>query len=83
MGWAPLHRAVLGISAAKGEWNLRPSQLFNASATWTSLDEKFKVQLWGKNLTDEEYESDLVTLVFPIYIPANPRTFGVKFSYSY
>lgn len=73
-GWYPEIDNVLRVDSYS---------LFNASATWTSLDEKFKVQLWGKNLTDEEYESDLVTLVFPIYIPANPRTFGVKFSYSY
>tara|TARA_B110000211_G_C14093461_1_gene561058 strand:- start:12333 stop:14696 length:2364 start_codon:yes stop_codon:yes gene_type:complete len=29
--------------------------LVNARITWTSVDDKYEVAIWGKNLTDEEY----------------------------
>lgn len=71
------------------EWNpdgsaFEPSYgLVSAELGWLSLDEKYGVKLWGKNLTDEEYTLFTFTSVFgTVYAPAPPRTYGVTFSVS-
>jgi len=52
--------------------------LINAQLTWTDLSEKFGVELWIRNLSDEDYS------VFSVseatndgYAPGVPRTYGV------
>lgn len=52
--------------------------LLNASVSWNSLNERWRVQAWGKNLTGERYWSYATELAFVTqYSAAPPRTFGV------
>ncbi|MFA5631497.1 MAG: TonB-dependent receptor [Porticoccaceae bacterium] len=54
--------------------------IINGSISWTSLDGKYNLSLWGKNLTDELYISfanQTGTVTKNIYGP--PRTYGVTF----
>jgi iron complex outermembrane receptor protein len=65
--------------------NTQPAySLLNASIGWTSPDAKLEVDLWGKNLLDEVYVSafQIGTTVMK-YTPAEPRTYGVRFGYSW
>ncbi|WP_313807886.1 TonB-dependent receptor [Sphingobium sp.] len=53
--------------------------LLNASIGWKAQDERYSIQLWGKNLTDEYYYSQLSAQanVGDLGSPAAPRTYGV------
>ena len=57
--------------------------IVNASVTW-SPNERYEVQLYGKNLTDEYYyvtgRSGPLTLV---YVPGAPRTLGINVRYHF
>ena len=59
--------------------------VWNANVSYTSGDESWKVALWAKNLTDEEYRIynlDLGALgATSFYAP--PRWFGATFSYNF
>lgn len=57
--------------------------LVNASARYTFANDKTAIQLWGKNLTDEEYYSYASQFAGPLgnaTVPAEPRTYGVSVS---
>jgi iron complex outermembrane receptor protein len=59
--------------------------LLDASLTYTSPSEKFKVSVYGKNLTDEEYfdyAADVGALDSARWGGA-PRTYGVRVAYQY
>ena len=54
-----------------------PYTILNATATWTSEDENYSIQLWGKNLSNAAYtqgEYSQGNGDYAIYAP--PRTFG-------
>ena len=52
--------------------------LVNARVGWNTLDERYGVSLWGRNLTDEYYYAQGVPSNFgDLTTPAAPRTFGV------
>ena len=60
--------------------------ILNASVSYTTADEKWKITAWGKNLTDSEYRLYLVDLglagfLEEIYGP--PQWFGGTISYSF
>lgn len=58
--------------------------LLDASVSYTFADEKWKVALFGKNLTDEEWFSNGFTLSFTSYtFVQRHRTFGVEVSYEF
>ena len=80
-----LGQVDLGAGTASRSNPLNEKQLsvdlVNASALWTSADEKYGVRLWGKNLTDEKYWGFAnSTATVTKQIPAAPRTYGVSFS---
>jgi iron complex outermembrane receptor protein len=54
--------------------------LLNASVSYTSSEEKFRVSLFGRNLTDEEYQTSGLSVAdlwnFSTY--GNPLTYGVE-----
>lgn len=62
--------------------------LYNASVTLAAADERWAVQLWGRNLGEEEYVKGGFPSVgylgssFNIY-PGDPRTYGVSLRLSY
>ncbi|MGB2361117.1 MAG: TonB-dependent receptor, partial [Luminiphilus sp.] len=59
--------------------------LLDASLTYTSSNEKIRVSVYGKNLSDEEYfdyAADVGTLDSARWGGA-PRTFGVRVAYTY
>ncbi len=63
--------------------------VFNASIGIDSADGRWSVQIWGRNLADEEYFSNLFesgvldTVVVPQGFVAPPRTYGVTLSVRY
>ena len=59
--------------------------LLDASVTYTSSDEKIRVSVYGKNLSDEEYfdyAADVGALDSARW-GGMPRTYGVRVSYTY
>ena len=55
--------------------------LINASINWTSINERWKVAVWGKNLNNAEYYSNInITPLRAAGSPAAPRTYGVTFT---
>ncbi len=60
--------------------------LVDAGLTWTSASYRYKVSIFGKNLTDEEYGhagADILSRgTYYEYLQA-PRTYGVDISYNY
>jgi iron complex outermembrane receptor protein len=60
--------------------------LLNASIMLTPMDGEWTVTAWVKNLADEDYYTYINDLSFAgamIKTPGTPRTYGVKFSYSF
>ena len=58
--------------------------LVNAQAGWESPDSRYRVTLWGNNLTDKVYGYYRgIAAAFSNILPAPPRTYGVSFSYTY
>lgn len=54
-------------------------RLVNAQLSWTSSDDRYAVRLWGKNLSDEEYYTNISTSVGDNGTWAAPRTYGISF----
>lgn len=52
--------------------------LLGGSLGWTAASERWGVRLWGKNLADEHYYSQIVPQPFgDTSVPDEPRTYGV------
>lgn len=62
--------------------------LVNASATWRSVDERFSVAVWGRNLTDK-YALANTIIAAPLYSFVSvgslrpPRTYGITLGYDF
>lgn len=54
----------------------------DASLTWTDSSERYRISLWGKNLTDnvERLSRTEVVPLFSFEFPTAPRTYGVTVS---
>lgn len=69
------------VAPSRQENNMQQKlDILNGSINWVSVDEKYSLSLWGKNLTDELYVSfgnQTGTVTKQIYGP--PRTFGLTF----
>jgi iron complex outermembrane receptor protein len=60
-----------------------PLSLIGASIGYEPANSHWKVAIWGKNLTDQQYITNFSTGT-PITAPAgDPRTFGVRIEYKY
>ncbi len=61
--------------------------LINASVAFESMDGHWYLSLWGKNLTDEEYNKDFlsygVTSDGAAYVQGAPRTYGATVTWTY
>ena len=58
--------------------------LLDASLSWTSLDDHYRVAVWGKNLTDELYATTGATSnFFTTIYQSLPRTYGVELEYRF
>jgi iron complex outermembrane receptor protein len=61
--------------------------VFNASLTWRSADERWQVRLAGTNLTDEEYFTagfaDLPVSGIAEVVMARPREWALQFQFDY
>ena len=67
-------------------FELKGYTLLNASVVFEPMSSDWKVTAWVKNLTDESYYTYINDLSFAgamIKTPGMPRTYGVKFSYSF
>jgi len=76
-----------GVNQFDGEF-LNPrrpsSNIFDANVTWRSLDEKWRVSGFVKNITDELYPNTgtFVAGLFNFTQVNNPRHWGVEFTYN-
>ena len=60
--------------------------IMNARLTWLSEDEKWRVAVFGENITDEEYRTfsfDLAFLGFSTDVYAKPSWYGMTVGYSF
>lgn len=61
-------------------YNARVSMIFGAK-------ENYRISAWGKNLSDEEYDSYAINLQagfgYDYYLSGGPRTYGVEFNYQF
>jgi iron complex outermembrane recepter protein len=58
--------------------------LVNASAAWVSAAEDFRISIWGKNLTDEEYSTYTTNSAFgQLYTPGQKTTYGISAEYAF
>jgi len=75
------HRGKIYYNAANTE-SIRQDQvgLTNGRVSWTSQDDRLEIALWGRNLTNREWDAfglDVTTsLGFTTTFPAAPREFG-------
>jgi iron complex outermembrane receptor protein len=61
-------------------------ELYNASASFTTNDEKIKVAVFGRNLKDEVYSSfgfDNTAIGSKTIWLSPPRTYGVELQYMF
>jgi iron complex outermembrane receptor protein len=76
---------IVNFDGSKVEPMRPATDVFNASITWKDPSERYRVAIYGKNLTDEIYFRRLSfaspTLSFGTL--ANPREYGVQLEYSY
>jgi iron complex outermembrane receptor protein len=58
-----------------------PFNQVNSKITWTSRDDRYKVSIWGRNLTNEIYAQWLsgTPVSTDVFTPSAPRTFGITF----
>ena len=55
--------------------------LVNASLTWSSLNDKYAIRVWAKNMFDQHWYNDVIEETVGILkIEGDPRTFGVTVS---
>jgi outer membrane receptor protein involved in Fe transport len=67
-------------------FELKGYTLLNTSVVFEPMSSDWRVTAWVKNLTDESYYTYVNDLSFAgamIKTPGMPRTYGVKFSYSF
>jgi iron complex outermembrane recepter protein len=61
--------------------------LVNSRLTWRGNLEDYSISIWGKNLTQEEYDAYAINLQagfgYDYYQPGQPMTFGVEVSYGF
>lgn len=59
--------------------------LINGAVSWEDTSETYKVSVWGRNLSDEEYSaySSPSTASGDGYSPAEPRMYGVNLEYRF
>ncbi len=59
-----------------------PFNQVNSKITWTSRDDRYKVAIWGRNLTNEIYAQWLsgTPVSTDVFTPSAPRTFGITFN---
>lgn len=51
--------------------------VLNGQLGWRSPSEKYGLRLWGRNLADEEYFTNMASSTADTFVPAAPRTFGI------
>ncbi len=63
---------------ASNRLSQKPYHLVSASLTWTSVDKKFDVQAYVRNLTKAYYFANVTESTTDVYTPGAPRTYGVN-----
>lgn len=59
------------------------TDIVNARIAYTGgIDSNYTIALWGRNLTNEEYWPSTMTGSQALY-PADPRTYGIDFTYNF
>lgn len=61
--------------------------LYNGRIAWHASNDSYSISVWGKNLTNEEYDSYAINLQsgfgYDYYLPGAPRTYGADFTYRF
>jgi iron complex outermembrane receptor protein len=63
----------------------KASNIFNASITWREAEDRYRISLFMKNITNQHYMQSLtaVAALFNFIQDNNPRTYGVEASFSF
>ena len=66
-------------------WAIQPEfKLLDARITWASSDAHWSLDLWGKNLADEEYIAHLYTIASSVVaVYGDPRMYGASATYRF
>lgn len=73
------NRATPASFETQGAYNV-----YNANISYTTPDEDWKFTLWGKNISDTEYNNKLGLFIENTKeSPADPATYGVSVTYNY
>lgn len=61
--------------------------VYNSRLTWRSYDNTYSIALWGKNLSEAEYDGYAINLQagfgFDYFQEGAPRTYGAEFTYRF
>lgn len=62
-----------------------PSNIVNASITWYDADDRYRVAVFGKNLTNEIYilRTSTISGVWNFAMLNAPRTYGIELTYNF
>ena len=65
--------------------NYRSYTTLSGSITWTDPADQFSVRVWGRNLTNQYFYSQISALpgTIDLGVPAAPRTYGVTIGYDF
>ena len=73
------HSSFFKISPGEGNFD-RAYGLLNASVGFTDARERYKIELWGRNLTDVKVIGAYTTALTPSLATREPATYGVTVS---
>ena len=81
----PTHPPI-SLDATNNPINRQDSfEVFNARVTYTSPDERYEIELWGRNLANEHYfDYGAISSAIGGLVVAynNPRTYGLRFKWT-
>ncbi len=73
-----------GAIGNEADFRISEYTLVNGVLGLRTLDETWSVELFARNLLDEDYWTNVDTVIDTIFqVPGQPRTFGVRLSYQY
>jgi iron complex outermembrane recepter protein len=74
------YRTAKAFAAPSNTISIPAYGLLSAAATWSSLDDRYSLKLWGKNLGNTHYATFLAESAEGAFnIAGAPRTFGLTF----
>ena len=70
------HSSRYAFGAGEGQF-VRPTGILNGSITFTDASDRYSLEVWGRNLTDERVLGQYTSTLFTSAIIRSPRSYGV------